>query len=99
MTAPGAPAQPLDSSIPPYVPPEAERDVRAVLRTPWARRWALVVLMLMLAWTAVAWWLNTRHHEARVASVVVSATARANANEMLVEDGLRQGLALSLIHI
>ena len=93
MTAPGAPAQPLDSSIPPYVPPEAERDVRAVLRTPWARRWALVVLMLMLAWTAVAWWLNTRHHEARVASVVVSATARANANEMLVEDGLRQGLA------
>jgi PAS domain S-box-containing protein len=75
------------------VPPEADGDVRAVLRTPWARRWALVVLMLMVAWTLVAWWVNTRHYEERVAGVVASATAQADASATLVEDGLRQGLA------
>ena len=93
MSDTAAPEQPLDSSIPPYVPPEADVDVGSVLRTPWARRWALVVLMLMVAWTAVAWWLNTRHHEQRVASVVAAASVQANASETLVEDGLRQGLA------
>jgi len=84
---------PIDSSIPPYVPPEADGDMRSVLRTPWARRWALVVLLLMVAWTAVAWGLNTRHYEQRVAGVVAAASAQANASETLVEDGLRQGLA------
>ena len=87
-----APAS-IDSSIPPYVPPEADSDMRAVLRTPWARRWALVVLLLMVAWTAVAWELNTRHYEQRVAGAVAAASAQANASETLVEDGLRQGLA------
>ena len=66
---------PIDSSIPPYVPPEADGDMRSVLRTPWARRWALVVLLLMVAWTAVAWGLNTRHHEQRVAGVVAAASS------------------------
>ncbi|HEY9026237.1 MAG TPA: PAS domain S-box protein [Burkholderiaceae bacterium] len=93
MSDASATAPPLDSSIPPYVPPEADGDVRSVLRTPWARRWALVVLLLMVAWTAAAWWLNTRHYEQRVAGVVASASAQANASETLVEDGLRQGLA------
>ena len=37
----GTPATlPLDASIPPYVPPEADDNVRSVLRTRWARRWA-----------------------------------------------------------
>jgi len=88
-----APDGPLDSSIPPFVPAEADGDVRAVLRTPWARRWALVVLLLVVAWTAVAWWLNTRRYDQRVAGAVSAASAQANASEMLVEDGLRQGLA------
>ena len=85
--------KPVDHSIPSFVPPEADADVRAVLRTPWARRWALVVLLLMVGWTAVAWWLNTRHYEARVHGVVASATAQAQVSGTLVEDGLRQGLA------
>ncbi|MFL6629153.1 MAG: PAS domain S-box protein [Vitreoscilla sp.] len=85
--------EPVDSSIPPYVPPEAAVDVRSVLRSPWARRWALVVLLLMVAWTAVAWGLNTRHYEQRVAGAVAAASAQANASETLVQDGLRQGLA------
>ena len=93
MSEPAAAERPIDSSIPPYVPPEADADVRSVLRTPWARRWALVVLLLMVAWTAVAWGLNTRHYEERVAGVVTSATAQADASGTLVEDGLRQGLA------
>ncbi|HEY9026240.1 MAG TPA: hypothetical protein VIP05_18220, partial [Burkholderiaceae bacterium] len=87
MNDASAPGGPIDSSIPPYVPPDADGDVRSVLRTPWARRWALVVLLLMVAWTAAAWWLNTRHYEQRVAGVVASATAQANASETLVEDG------------
>ena len=82
-----------DSSIPPFVPAEANGDVRAVLRTPWARRWALIVLMLMLAWTAAAWELNTRHYRQRLDDIVQSATTQALASEVLVEDGLRQGLA------
>ena len=90
---PGQPVAPIDSSIPPYVPPEADGEVGAVLRTPWARRWALIVLMLMVAWVAAAWWLNDRHYEQRVASLVASASAQAHASETLVEDGLRQGLA------
>ena len=90
---PGRPDPTIDSSIPPYVPPEADGDVGAVLRTPWARRWAPVVLMLMLAWIAAAWWLNDRHYEQRLDGVVGSAGAQARASETLVEDGLRQGLA------
>ena len=84
---------PIDSSIPPYVPPDADGDVRSVLRTPWARRWALVVLLLMLGWTAVAWELNSRRFEMRVDGVVAVASTQARARERLVEDGLRQGLA------
>ena len=93
MTEPTRPAATPDASIPPYVPPEANGDVRAVLRTPWARRWALIVLMLMLAWTAAAWWLDTRHLHERVDVAVAGATAQAHASGTLVEDGLRQGLA------
>jgi PAS domain S-box-containing protein len=85
--------KPVDSSLPPFVPPEADVGVRAVLRTRWARRWALGVLLLMAAWTAVAWQLNTRHYQGRVRGVVASATAQAQAGQTLVEDGLRQGLA------
>jgi PAS domain S-box-containing protein len=81
----------IDSSIPPYVPPDA--DVRSVLRTPWARRWALVVLLLMLAWTVVAWTLNARHFSERTARSVAAATEQAQARRALVEDGLRNGLA------
>src|ERR1700744_2928105 len=93
MTGPTRPAATPDASIPPYVPPEADGDVRAVLRTLWARRWALIVLMLMLAWTAAAWWLDTRHYRQRLDGIVQSATRQAIASEVLVEDGLRQGLA------
>src|SRR5487761_2326157 len=89
---PGA-APPIDSSIPPYVPADAEGDPRSVLRTPWARRWALVVLLLMLAWTGIAWELNARHYRERRGGAVGAATTQANAREALVEDGLRQGLA------
>ena len=84
---------PIDSSIPPYVPPDADGDVRSVLRTPWARRWALVVLLLMLAWTVVAWKLNARHFRDRLDSTVAAATEQAHARQALVEDGLRNGLA------
>ena len=93
MSAPPRAAATSDSSIPPYVPPDAGGDVRAVLRTPWARRWALVVLMLILAWTAAAWSLNARHFRERVDGAVATATAQAHASGTLVEDGLRQGLA------
>jgi PAS domain S-box-containing protein len=83
----------VDSSIPPYVPPEGGDGVASVLRTPWARRWALVVFLLMLAWTALAWTLNTRQYRARVDRTVRNATAQALARQILVEDGLRNGLA------
>ena len=85
--------RPIDSSLPPYVPADADGDVRSVLRTPWARRWALVVLLLMLAWTAVAWVLNARHFRERVDRTVGAATEQAQARQVLVEDGLRNGLA------
>ena len=85
--------EPLDSSIPPYVPPEADGDVRSVLRTPWARRWALVVLLLMLAWTAAAWWINSLHFHQRLDGAIDAATTQARERGVLVEDGLRQGLA------
>ena len=88
----GAP-RPIDSSIPPYVPPDADGDVRAVLRTPWARRWALVVLLLMAAWTVVAWKLNGRHFRDRLDGTVAAAAEQARARRALVEDGLRNGLA------
>ena len=82
-----------DSSIPPFVPAEANADVRAVLRTPWARRWSLIVMLLMFAWTAIAWQLNTRHYRQRLDDIVQSATSQALSSQVLVEDGLRQGLA------
>ncbi len=85
--------RPIDSSIPPYVPPDADGDVRSVLRTPWARRWALVVLLLMLAWTAMAWRLNAQHFDERIARTVDAATEQARARQSLVEDGLRDGLS------
>ncbi len=85
-------AAPAEDPIDTLVPPEGE-GVLAVLRTPWARRWALVVLVLMLAWIAAAWWWNTRHFDRRADSAIAAATAQASASEMLVEDGLRQGLA------
>ena len=75
------------------MPPDADGDVRSVLRTPWARRWATVVLLLMLAWTAVAWELNERHFRERMEGAVEAATAQARARQVLVEDGLRNGLA------
>jgi PAS domain S-box-containing protein len=86
-------AGPIDSSIPPYVPPDADGDVRSVLRTPWARRWAWVVLLLMLAWTAVAWKLDARHFRDRLDRTVAAAAEQARARQALVEDGLRTGLA------
>jgi PAS domain S-box-containing protein len=84
-------AGPIDSSIPPYVPPDD--DVHSVLRTPWARRWALVVLMLMFGWTVVAWTLNALQYRERIDRSVEVATAQARARQGLVEDGLSQGLA------
>ena len=75
-----------------YVPPEGE-GVRGVMRTPWARRWAAVVFVLMLAWTVAAWWWNARQFDRRVDAAVAAASTQANASETLVEDGLRQGLA------
>ena len=86
-------SEPIDSSIPPHVPAGADDSVRSVLRTRWARRWALVVLLLMLAWTALAWELNARRYRERMDRAVEAATAQARAREVLVEDGLRQGLA------
>ena len=85
--------RPIDSSIPPYVPADADGDVRSVLRTPWARRWATVVLLLMLAWTAVAWQLNARRFHERMEQTVAAADGQARARQVLVEDGLRNGLA------
>jgi PAS domain S-box-containing protein len=82
-----------DSSIPPYVPADAHGDVHGVLRAPWVRRWSLIVMLLMFAWTAAAWQLNTRRYHQRLEGIVQSATSQALASEVLVEDGLRQGLA------
>jgi PAS domain S-box-containing protein len=83
----------VDQSIPPYVPADASEDVRSVLRTPWARRWALVVLLLMLAWTAGAWQVTARQYRQRIDRAVEAATAQARSRQVLVEDGLRRGLA------
>ena len=92
MTEPRAAPGLADSSIPPWVPPEDD-DVQSVLRTRWARRWALVVLMLMAAWTLVAAFLNEHQYRERVRRTVEAATAQARARQGLVEDGLRNGLA------
>ena len=81
-----------DSSIPPWVPPEDD-DVQSVLRTRWARRWALVVLLLMAAWTLLAGVLNEHQYRERVRRTVDAATAQARARQELVEDGLGNGLA------
>ena len=70
-----------DSSIPPFVPAEADGDVRAVLRTPWARRWSLIVMLLMFAWTALAWQLNTRHYRQRLADIVAQDPDTGAFNE------------------
>ena len=67
--------------------------VQPVLRTRWARRWAGVVLLLMLAWTVAAWALNQHQYRERVERTVRAATAQAQARQALVEDGLRNGLA------
>jgi chaperonin GroEL len=81
--------RPIDSSIPPFVPADADGDVRSVLRTPWARRWALVVLMLMLAWTVVAWTLNARHFRERMDGTVGAATeSEMKEKKMRVEDAM-----------
>jgi PAS domain S-box-containing protein len=92
MTEPGAAPERADSSIPPWVPPEDD-DVQSVLRSRWARRWAVVVLLLMGAWTLVAGILNEHQYRERVQRTVDSATAQARARQGLVEDGLRNGLA------
>ena len=67
--------------------------VQPVLRTRWARRWAGVVLLLMLAWTVAAWRINQHQYRARVERTVAAATTQARARQALVEDGLRGGLA------
>ena len=92
MTDPGVPRERIDASIPPWVPPEDE-GVHEVLRTPWARRWAVVVLLLMGAWTVMAWGINQHRYRERVARTVEAATAQAQTRRALVEDGLRNGLA------
>ena len=83
---------PLDASLPPYVPPEGD-GVRGVMRTPWARRWAVVVMVLMLAWTALAWRIIERQYGQKLERSVAAATAQAQARQALVEEGLRNGLA------
>ena len=65
----------------------------AVFRTPWARRWALVVLVLVLAWIAVAWEIDTRRLRLRLERGTEAASVQGRARAALVEDGLRQGLA------
>ncbi|MEO5688923.1 MAG: ATP-binding protein [Burkholderiaceae bacterium] len=92
MSAETGPAERIDSSIPLFLPPEDD-GVRSVLRTPWARRWALIVLMLMFAWTALAWSLNARHYRERMDRSVEAATTQAEARQVLVQEGLGQGLA------
>jgi len=62
-------------------------------RSPWARRWAPVVVLLALAWIVAATWLTGRRFDARVAGAVDAARAQAQSRAALVEDGLRQGLA------
>jgi PAS domain S-box-containing protein len=86
----GAPVP--DASIPPYVPDDVAGAIAPLYRTPWARRWALAVLLLMLVWTALAWDINTRRYEDRVARAITVATAQARSRAALVEQGMRQGL-------
>ncbi|MEP6504946.1 MAG: PAS domain S-box protein, partial [Betaproteobacteria bacterium] len=83
----------IDSSIPPYVPPDAADAEQSVFRTPWARRWAVVVLILMLVWTALAWEWTAHQYRLRIDHAVETATAQASSRQGLVEDGLRNGLA------
>ena len=64
-----------DASIRPYVPAEAAEAAQPVFRTPWARRWALAVLMLMAVWTAVAWQLDARRFQARADRAVAAIKA------------------------
>ena len=71
----------------------ARPATQPIFRAPWARRWALVVLLLMLAWTAFAWSLNGLRYAERVERSVTAAGAQAKARAALVDDGLRQGLA------
>ena len=82
-----------DASLPPWVPPDDHDPAQPVFRTRWARRWALVVLVLMLAWAAAAWCINEQRFHLRVDRAIDSASAQARARGALVEDGLRQGLA------
>ena len=88
MSADTSPTDPVED----YVPPEGE-GVRGFMRTPWARRWAVVVLVLMLAWTALAWQINERQYRLKVDRTITTAIAQAQARQALVEDGLRNGLA------
>ncbi len=94
MPAPrdAAPAA-YDASIPPFVPPDAADATQPLSKTPWARRWAFVVLMLMLLWTGAAWEINARRYDQRVARAVEAAQAQGRAHAALVESGLRQGLS------
>jgi len=71
-----------------------QAQARPLYRAPWARRWALVVVVLMLAWTALAWQAEraglTRGAFGRV---VEPPPVQAKARAGLVVDGLGQGLA------
>ena len=67
--------------------------VQPVLRTRWARRWAGVVVLLMLAWTVAAWRLDEHQYRERVDRTVADATLQARARQALLADGLRNGLA------
>ncbi len=72
---------------------QAQAQARPLFRAPWARRWALVVVVLMFAWTALAWWVNAQRYQGRVGRVVEVGAVQARARARLVEDGLGQGLA------
>ena len=82
-----------DASIPPFVPADAADATQPLFKAPWARRWAIVVLLLMLAWTAVAWQINAGRTQLRMTRAVDSAQVQARAHASLVEQGLRQGLS------
>ena len=82
-----------DASIPPFVPADATDATQPLFKAPWARRWAIVVLLLMLAWTAVAWQINAGRTRLRVTRAIDSAQVQARAHAALVEQGLRQGLS------
>jgi PAS domain S-box-containing protein len=87
----GARAARIDASMRPGVPPDPAHG--SVFRTRWARRWAMVVVVLMLAWTALAWQLDAQRYRARVDRSIAQGQAQARARAALVEDGLRQNLA------